>query len=148
MVGTKAASCALMGGSTKRARTLASCIASPIAKAPRTGRNSPDKESSPANSCCASATSSKSPWADKIPKAIGKSKRPESFGKSAGPKFTVMRLLLGNARPAFSIAHRTRSRASFTSVSARPTNVKQGNPLAKCTSTVTDGACMPRSARL
>ena len=34
-----------------------------------------------------------------------------------------------------SSAARTRSRASLTSVSARPTSVKLGRPLARCTST-------------
>ena len=46
------------------------------------------------------------------------------------------------------MAQRTRSLASFTSVSANPTKVKLGNPFAKCTSTVTAGACNPKSARL
>src|SRR5574343_516123 len=46
------------------------------------------------------------------------------------------------------MAQRTRSRASLTSVSAKPTNVKLGRPLAKCTSTVTAGACKPKRARL
>ena len=45
-------------------------------------------------------------------------------------------------------AARTRSRASFTSVSGRPTIVKLGRPFARCTSTVTSGASMPASARL
>jgi hypothetical protein len=31
----------------------------------------------------------------------GQSKRPESLGKSAGAKLTVMRLLLGKSKPAF-----------------------------------------------
>jgi hypothetical protein len=46
------------------------------------------------------------------------------------------------------MAQRTRSRASLTSVSANPTKVKLGKPFAKCTSTVTAGACKPKSARL
>ena len=49
---------------------------------------------------------------------------------------------------AFSSAARTRSLASFTSVSGRPTMVKLGSPLARCTSTVTSGASMPARARL
>ena len=83
-----------------------------------------------------------------MPKAMGKSKRPESLGKSAGAKLTVMRLLLGKSSPEFCSAERTRSRASLTSVSAKPTKVKLGKPLAKCTSTVTDGASSPKTARL
>ena len=48
--GTSAASSALPGGSTKALRTPAECNAKPMAKAPRTGRSAPLKESSPANS--------------------------------------------------------------------------------------------------
>ena len=46
------------------------------------------------------------------------------------------------------MALRTRSRASFTSVSASPTSVNPGRPLARCTSTVTAGASNPSRARL
>jgi hypothetical protein len=53
---------------------------------------------------------------------MGKSKRPDSLGKSAGAKLTVMRWLLGNAKPLLRMAERTRSRASRTSVSAKPTS--------------------------
>ena len=74
-----------------------------------------------------------------MPTAIGKSNRPDSLGKSAGAKLTVMRWLLGNAKPLLRMAERTRSRASRTSVSAKPTKLKLGKPLAKCTSTVTRG---------
>ena len=49
---------ALPGGKTKRVRSPALCKASPMANAPRTGRNSPDNDSSPANSCSPSAASS------------------------------------------------------------------------------------------
>lgn len=66
------------------------------------------------------------PLAAKMPSAMGKSNRPESLGKSAGARFTVMRLLAGNSSPAFWMAERTRSRASLTSVSASPTSVKLG----------------------
>ncbi len=58
------------------------------------------------------------------------------------------RLLCGKAKPLCASAARTRSRTSFTSVSARPTSVKLGRPLARCTSTVTGCACIPSSARL
>ena len=77
---------------------------------------------------------------------MGKSKRPESLGRSAGAKLTVMRLLLGNAMPLLTMAARTRSRASFTSVSAKPTSVNVGRPLAKSTSTVTGLADSPVKA--
>jgi uncharacterized protein (TIGR02001 family) len=48
-----------------------------------------------------------------------------------------MRLLCGKAKPLCCSAARTRSRDSLTSVSARPTSVKLGRPLARCTSTCT-----------
>lgn len=80
--------------------------------------------------------------------AMGRSKRPESLGRSAGARFTVMRLLLGNSSPAFWMAERTRSRASLTSVSTSPTSVKLGRPFARCTSTVTLAASRPSKARL
>ena len=88
VVVTKVASCALNDGNTKRVLTWAACKAKPIAKAPRTWRNSPVKDSSRTNSCCANTTSSKSPRAEKNHKAMGKSKPPETFGKSADPKLT------------------------------------------------------------
>lgn len=59
-----------------------------------------------------------------------------------------MRLLFGNSRPLVCSAARTRSRASFTSVSARPTSVKLGRPLARWTSTVTCGERRASRARL
>ena len=83
-----------------------------------------------------------------MPSAIGKSKRPESLGTSAGARLTVMRWLDGNTNPAFWMAERTRSRASLTSVSASPTKVKLGKPLARCTSTHTGCACKPTKVRL
>ena len=50
MCGTQAASRALAMGKTKRKGLSWVAKAMPMAKAPRTGRNSPDKDSSPANS--------------------------------------------------------------------------------------------------
>ena len=114
--------------------------ASAMASAPRTGRSSPASESSPANSKRSSRAASSWPAAARMPSAIGRSKRPDSFGRSAGARFTVTRLLCGNSRPLVCSAARTRSRDSLTSVSARPTSVKLGSPLARCTSTVTAGA--------
>ena len=61
-------------------------------------------------------------------------------------RLTVTRLLWGTRGRC--LQRRTRSRDSLTSVSARPTGVKLGSPLARCTSTVTAGASRPRSARL
>jgi hypothetical protein len=73
---------------------------------------------------------------------------PRVLGRSAGARLTVILLLWGNSRPALSRAERTRSRASFTSVSTSPTSMKVGRPLARCTSTVTAAASSPTRARL
>ncbi len=133
--GTSAASSALPGGSTSRAGAswgpASRCRARLMASAPRTGRSSPPSESSPANSQPASRELSIWPLAARMPSAMGRSNRPESLGRSAGARFTVMRLLDGNSSPALAMAERTRSRASFTSVSASPTRVKLGRPLAR-----------------
>lgn len=54
----------------------------------------------------------------------------------AGARFTVMRLG-GKLIPAVLMAARTRSRASFTAVSGRPTMSKPGRPLEMKHSAVT-----------
>ncbi len=66
-------------------------LATAVEIAPRTPRISPDSANSPTNSWslrCSDGTCSE---AAKIPRAIAKSKRPPSLGKSAGARFTVMR---------------------------------------------------------
>ena len=50
------------------------------------------------------------PAAARMPSAIGRSKRPDSFGRSAGARLTVMRLLAGT-RARWSAARRARARA-------------------------------------
>src|ERR1700687_5504151 len=55
-----------------------------MAKAPRIGRNAPVSESSPANSRCLSDSAGIWPLAARMPSAIGRSKRPDSFGRAAG----------------------------------------------------------------
>src|SRR5688572_23479481 len=78
---------------------------------------------------------------------MGRSNRLESFGSSAGARFTVMRRA-GNSKCAWLSAARTRSRASRTSVSGKPTIWNDGSPGPRCTSTLTSGASIPASARL
>ena len=87
------------------------------------------------------------PLAARMPSAIGRSKRLESLGSSAGARLTVMRRA-GNSKCAWFSAARTRSRASRTSVSGSPTMWNAGRPGPRCTSTVTSGASIPASARL
>ena len=55
---------------------------------------------------------------------------------SAGARFTVMRET-GKLSPEFFIAARTRSRASLTAASGRPTMLKSGSPCAVEHSTLT-----------
>jgi hypothetical protein len=97
--GTSAASSALPGGSTSRAPApphaapgwwparRAPAAARPTATARRRTRGRPAR----APSIC--------PLAARMPSAIGRSKRPESLGRSAGARLTVIRLLCGNSSP-------------------------------------------------
>ena len=73
------------------------------------------------------------PFAARMPSAIGRSKRPPSLGRSAGARLTVI-AARGYSNCAFWIAARTRSRASFTAVSGRPTIEVPGRPPDRCTS--------------
>ena len=114
---------------------------------PCTGRTAPDSASSPKHSICSKAQAGTCPLAARMPKAIARSKRPPSLGKSAGARFRVMRRG-GNSNAQLRIALRTRSLLSLTAVSGRPTNASEGRPLARWASTVTAGASTPTWARL
>ena len=95
----RAAAAALAGGSTSVRRGLAPRTARPAparrapgaVRRPATARRRTRSRAAAARRCC--------PAAARMPSAIGRSKRPDSFGRSAGARFTVMRLLCGNARP-------------------------------------------------
>ena len=63
--------------------------------------------------------------------ASGRSKPGPILRRSAGARLTVMRPP-GNTKPEFTSAARTRSRASRTALSASPTTVNAGRPLAGC----------------
>src|SRR5688572_20605326 len=81
-----------------------------------------------------------------MPSAMARSKPVPSLRRSAGARFTVIRRS-GNSNPLFRIAARTRSRASRTAVSGRPTMSKPGSPLATSTSTDTSSVSRPHSAQ-
>ncbi len=68
-----------------------------------------------------------------------------SFGTSAGARLTMIRRA-GSARPEAISAERTRSRASDTALSGRPTMAKAGSPGATCTCTSTARASIPSKA--
>ena len=81
-----------------------------------------------------------------IPSAMGRSYAGPIFGRSAGAKFTVIRLI-GKSAPEFLIAERTLSFDSSTALSGKPTIVKLGNPwVATSTSTSTKTAFNPDTA--
>ena len=58
---------------------------------------------------------------------MGRSYTVPAFFRWAGARFTVMRDT-GKVKPQFFTAARTRSRASFTAASGRPTMSKAGRP--------------------
>src|ERR1700738_4269268 len=68
-----------------------------------------------------------------------------SLGRSAGARLTVIRRA-GSASPDATRAARTRSRASDTALSGRPTTLNAGSPGATWTWTSTARASMPSNA--
>ena len=77
-----------------------------------------------------------------MPTSMGRSYTVPAFRRSAGARFTVMRET-GKRKPQFFTAERTRSRASFTAVSGRPTTSKAGRPLERSHSAVTSYPVTP-----
>src|ERR1700704_2352283 len=73
-----------------------------------------------------------------MPTAMGRAKRPPSFGKSAGDRLTVMRPG-GKLNPVVNNAERTRSLLSRTAVSGSPTMKKAGRPAGARLRTVLTG---------
>jgi len=93
---------------------------------PAQGRSCPERESSPRKAQLSSRSLSCPPAASS-PTRIGRSYRVPIFFTWAGARLTVIRLT-GKVKPQFLTAERTRSRASFTAASGRPTMVKAGRP--------------------
>ena len=87
---------------------------------PLTGRISPLRDSSPMNTVSLSSAEKSWPLAASRDTAMGRSYTEPSFLRSAGARFTVMRVE-GISKPLFFIAERTRSRDSFTAASGSPT---------------------------
>jgi hypothetical protein len=81
-----------------------------------------------------------------IPTAMGRSYDGPAFFRSAGARFTGMRRI-GNSQPLFRRAARTRSFASWTAVSGRPTMLKAGKPGEMSTSTWTMRPSRPITAQ-
>src|SRR3989442_1681288 len=99
---------------------------SPTASTPRTPWIWPFSASSPTTANEPMRPSTTTPVAARIPSAIGRSNDAPSLRRSAGARLTVIRSD-GNAKPAFRMAVRTRSRLSRTAESGRPTVVNAGN---------------------
>ena len=114
----------------------ASAAASAAGSAPITGMSVPSSESSPSATCAATSSCGSTSMAASSASAIGRSKCEPSFGRSAGERLTVIRFA-GSASPMAVIAARTRSLASLTALSGRPTRLNAGRPaaMAHCTST-------------
>src|SRR4051794_25944314 len=106
--------------------------AAAIGRIPGTVRTSPVSDSSPTNPTVAEPGRTCSE-PSRIPIAIARSIEAPDFRRSAGARLIVIRRG-GNTNPAFRSAPRTRSRASWRAVSARPTIVQPGIPGATSTS--------------
>lgn len=78
---------------------------------------------------------------------MGRSKAGPSLRRLAGARLT-MTFLVGNLYPLLEIATRTRSRASCTAASGRPTTENPGRPALTSTSTSTGEASMPSNVKL
>ena len=110
---------------------------------PDVERKSPPKPSSPTNSRPASASAGRQFAAARMAIAIARSKRPPRLDSSAGARLMLMNFC-GKSNPALINALRTRSRLSFTLVSARPTMLTRG----RWTSMSTGGDLMPTRVRV
>ena len=78
---------------------------------------------------------------------MARSKPGPALRIDAGARFTVTRLS-GNSKPELRIAARTRSRASRTARSARPTIAKLGRPARTSISTVTRRGSSPSMVKV
>ena len=103
--------------------------------APRTGRSSPESESSPKNSAsCGRALIS--PAAARMDSRMGRSKAVPALRVSAGARLTVRRDT-GQSNEQDFAAARTRSPASLTAPVGSPTTSSRGSPPESRHSTVT-----------
>jgi aspartyl-tRNA(Asn)/glutamyl-tRNA(Gln) amidotransferase subunit C len=116
-----------------------------LANAPRTGRTSPSKASSPITIHSAKRSLQICPEQANNPNAIGRSKHGPAFLRSAGARLAVMKPS-GQKYPLFQTAAFTRCRDSFTAVSAKPTTTKFSFPFPASTSTSTGRASTPTTA--
>ena len=132
----------------QRARRPARRSASASASAPRTGRSSPASDSSPANSKRVQPRRVDLPARGQDAQRDRQVEAARLLGQVGRRQVDGDALVVREGEAAVAAARRARARAtSFTSVSARPTSVKLGRPLARCTSTVHRRARPGRRAR-
>lgn len=137
---TRLASATFSLGTTKISSFFERLIATD--RTPCTALTQPSRESSPKNTKRSGSLAWISSLARSIPTASGKSRDVPSFRKSAGERFTVIRLPEA-ANPALRILETTRSLDSRTALSGNPTSVKPGSPAEESTSTFTGIALIP-----
>src|SRR6185437_975729 len=118
-----------------------------MATAPLTGRSAPLSESSPQTAEDASSSTGNCPLAASSATAIARSKLGPALRTQAGARLAVSRFM-GNSRPEFWRAARTRRRASLTAASGNPTTVNTGRPTRTSTSTVTSRLSTPSRANV
>ena len=115
---TSAAS-ALSTAGTKTWVNPSSLARATIGRMPAVWRRLPSSESSPRNTVF-DRLADTCPVLTRMPMAMGRSYAGPSFLRSAGARLAVMRRI-GNSQPELRMAARTRSRASWTALSGRPT---------------------------
>ncbi len=113
------------GRSGRRARRAARLPPRPASPGP--ARISPPRESSPWTAQDSRRASETCPLAARTPRASARSKPGPILRRYAGARLAVMRPF-GKSKPELRMADRTRSRASRTAVSARPTMRNAGRP--------------------
>ena len=118
-----------------------------MASTPDTGRSVPSKDNSPRMQKGSAFSFGSVSMAASMPTAIGRSYSGPSFFISAGAKFTVIRWA-GYSYPLFFSALRTRSLASLTAASGRPTSSNAGRPPEISISTDTGYPTMPSNPKL
>ena len=145
MSATKAASWAVLRG--RRIPSLPSLRARMARdRPPRIGQVRPDRLSSPAmrNRSMMSVRN----WlvAERMPRAMGRSKIGPSFRRCPGARLIVVRVR-GMSKPLLARAEVTRSCDSLTAASGRPTSTSFGSPTSPVlTSTWTGSPSIPESA--
>ena len=143
---TSVASAALPRGTTSRRHPWrAACSA--IASAPGTGRSDPSSASSPTAPAPTSEAGATWPDAHRMASASGRSYCGPALRRSAGARFATIRRA-GTWNAWLARPERTRSRASCTAASGRPTTEKAGRPARRSTSTSTVEVSRPRTAGL